>query len=67
MESPYSGRIENERVYGLGASDCKGGLAAQVYAGDLLKRSLLPLQGNLVVAATVAEENGRSLGRSHSD
>lgn len=60
--SPYSGRIENGRIYGLGASDCKGGLAAQIYAGDLLKRSLLPLQGNLVVAATVSEENGRSLG-----
>jgi acetylornithine deacetylase/succinyl-diaminopimelate desuccinylase-like protein len=30
--------------------------------GDLIKRSLLPLKGNLVVAATVAEENGRSIG-----
>jgi len=60
--SPFSGRIENQRIYGVGASDCKGGLAAQMYAGDLLKRSLLPLQGNLVVAATVREENGRSVG-----
>lgn len=59
---PLSGRVEDGRLYGLGASDCKGGLAAQVFAGGLLKRSLLPLKGNLVVAATVAEENGRSLG-----
>jgi len=61
-ESPYSGRIEDGKLYGLGAADCKGGLAAQVFAGALLKRSLLPLRGNLVVAATVAEENGRSMG-----
>ncbi len=61
-DSPYSGKIENGRIYGVGASDCKGGIAAQIFAGDLLKRSLLPLQGNLVVAATVGEENGRSMG-----
>ncbi len=63
--SPYSGRIDNGRLFGVGASDCKGGLAAQVFAGDLLKRSLLPLKGNLVVAATVAEANGQSVGVRH--
>lgn len=59
---PHDARVENGRLEGLGASDCKGGIAAQVYAGAMLKRSLLPLAGNLVVAATVAEENGRSVG-----
>ena len=61
-ESPWSGRIENGRLHGLGAADCKGGLSAQVFAAGLLKRSLLPLRGNLVVAATVLEENGISIG-----
>ncbi len=61
-ESPVSGRIENDRLHGLGAADCKGGLAAQVVAAGLLKRSLLPLRGHLVVAATVLEENGISIG-----
>ncbi|MBN2576280.1 MAG: M20/M25/M40 family metallo-hydrolase [Deltaproteobacteria bacterium] len=61
-ESPCSGRIEGGRLHGLGAADCKGGLAAQVFAAGLLKRSLLPLRGNLVVAATVLEENGISIG-----
>jgi acetylornithine deacetylase/succinyl-diaminopimelate desuccinylase-like protein len=61
-ESPWSGRIESGRLHGLGAADCKGGLAAQVFAAGLLKRSLLPLRGNLVVAATVLEENGISIG-----
>jgi len=60
--NPYEGLIRDGLLYGLGATDCKGGLAAQVYAGALLKRSLLPLRGNVVVAATVAEENGRSVG-----
>jgi acetylornithine deacetylase/succinyl-diaminopimelate desuccinylase-like protein len=59
---PLGGEIVQGRLLGVGAADCKGGLAAQVYAGDLLKRSLLPLKGNLVVCATVAEKNGRSLG-----
>lgn len=60
--APCSGQMEDGILYGLGAADCKGGLAAQIYAGALLKRSLLPLKGNLVVAATVAEENGQALG-----
>lgn len=63
--SPFDGRLDNGRLYGLGATDCKGGIATQVYAGALLKRTLLPLRGNLVVAATVAEENGRSVGVRH--
>jgi acetylornithine deacetylase/succinyl-diaminopimelate desuccinylase-like protein len=61
-ESPWSGRIEGGRLHGLGAADCKGGLAAQVFAAGLIKRSLLPLRGHLVVAGTVLEENGISIG-----
>jgi acetylornithine deacetylase/succinyl-diaminopimelate desuccinylase-like protein len=59
---PYQGVIVDGRLHGRGAADCKSGLAAQVYAGDLLIRSLLPLRGTIVIAATVAEENGRSVG-----
>ena len=59
---PHSGLLDQGILHGAGAADCKGGLAAQVYTGALLKRSLLPLRGNLIVAATVAEENGASLG-----
>jgi len=59
---PLAANVRDGKIYGLGAADCKGGLAAQMYAGALLKRSLLPLQGNLVFAATVAEGNGCSTG-----
>lgn len=62
---PHSGEVCDGKLIGLGASDCKAGLAAQVYAGCLLKRSLLPLRGNLIVAATVSEEQGGSPGLRH--
>ena len=59
---PLRAREHNGSLYGLGASDCKSGISAALFAGHLLKRALLPLKGNLVVAATVAEGNGRSVG-----
>ena len=65
QESPYSGEVRDGVLYGLGASDCKAGLVAQIYAGGLLRRALLPLKGNLVVAATVSEEQGGSPGLRH--
>jgi putative selenium metabolism hydrolase len=64
-DAPWSGAIKDGQLCGLGAADCKSGIAAQVYAGLLLKRTMLPLRGNLVVTASVAEENGRSVGLRH--
>lgn len=64
-QSPFSGEVRDGVLYGLGASDCKAGLAAQIYAGAVLRRALLPLKGNVVVAATVSEEQGGSLGLRH--
>jgi acetylornithine deacetylase/succinyl-diaminopimelate desuccinylase-like protein len=60
-----SGRIEKGRLKGLGAAACKGGLAAQIFAAHLLDRSLLPLCGTIVVAATVAQEEGNGAGVHH--
>lgn len=63
--SPYGGEIIGGRLTGVGASDCKSGIATQVFAAYALARSSLPLNGNIVVAATVAEENGCSVGVRH--
>ena len=62
QKSPFSGDTADNKLYGCGASDCKAGLAAQIFAGALLKRSLLPLKGNLVVAASVGQECGGNIG-----
>jgi acetylornithine deacetylase/succinyl-diaminopimelate desuccinylase-like protein len=61
-DSPYGGHVADGRLYGLGAVDCKGGVVTQLMAAALLRRALLPLEGSVVVAATVSEENGKSLG-----
>ncbi len=63
--SPFSGDIVQDRIEGVGAVDCKGGLAAQIYAGQVLATSRFLSRGSLVVAATVAEENGCSIGVRH--
>jgi acetylornithine deacetylase/succinyl-diaminopimelate desuccinylase-like protein len=62
---PFGGEIVDDRIIGVGASDCKSGIATQIYGAYALARSVLPLRGNIVVAATVAEENGCSLGARH--
>jgi len=62
---PFCGDIVGNRIVGVGASDCKGGLASQVFAAHALARSDLALHRSVVVAATVAEENGCSVGVRH--
>lgn len=64
ISSP-AGRIERGRVWGAGAADCKGGLASQIFAGHILDKHLPPLHGTLVVAATVAQEEGNGAGVRH--
>lgn len=61
MESDGSCRVEDGRIYGPGASDCKGGLAAQILAGRLLKECF-PMYGNLIFVATVAQKSGCNSG-----
>jgi putative selenium metabolism hydrolase len=53
---PFGGEIENGVLYGLGACDMKGALAAMVYAGKLLMDNHVQLKGDLVVACVVQEE-----------
>jgi acetylornithine deacetylase/succinyl-diaminopimelate desuccinylase-like protein len=58
-------KLWHGKLQGMGASDCKGGLAAQAFAAYALIQSGLPLHGYVVVSGTVAEENGCSLGARH--
>ena len=53
---PYEGVIENGVLYGRGACDMKGGLAAMVYAVEALQDAGVQLAGDLYVVAVVQEE-----------
>jgi putative selenium metabolism hydrolase len=60
---PYAATLHEGAIWGRGASDLKGPLACQVYAGALLKRCGLPLPNDVYVAGVVQEEVG-GLGSS---
>lgn len=54
---PYEGLIAEDKIYGRGAVDDKGPLAAMLSAVVALKDSSVPLRGQLVMCAVVDEEN----------
>jgi succinyl-diaminopimelate desuccinylase len=54
---PFEGRVSNGRVYGRGASDMKGGLAAMIAAAQRLEREDLPLKGDLILAFSAGESS----------
>jgi putative selenium metabolism hydrolase len=56
VHSPYDGAIENGVLYGRGACDMKGGLAAMVYAVKALLDAGVELAGDLYVVGVVQEE-----------
>jgi acetylornithine deacetylase/succinyl-diaminopimelate desuccinylase len=62
--APYEPKVMGGRLYGLGAADMKGGLAAMAYAMITLKRASTSLCGDLIFAGVVGEESG-SLGTEH--
>ena len=62
--SPWSGLIQDGRLYGRGSADMKGGLAAAMVAAAATRRAGVPLAGRLMVAALVDEEDAMS-GAKH--
>jgi acetylornithine deacetylase/succinyl-diaminopimelate desuccinylase-like protein len=63
--SPFSGDIVGGRIEGVGSADCKGGLAAQIFAGQVVAANHLVSKSSVVVAATVADEEGCGIGIRH--
>jgi acetylornithine deacetylase len=55
---PFVATIENERVYGRGTADMKGGLAAAIAAARALRDAGVELAGSLLIESVVGEEDG---------
>ncbi len=61
MEDPFSGRIADGKLFGRGAWDTKGGLAAGLEALLAVHDAQVPLAGDLIVVGA-ADEEYASLG-----
>jgi succinyl-diaminopimelate desuccinylase len=55
---PFGAEIKEGRIYGRGACDMKGGLAAMLAAARIAFRLFPEYKGNLILTATVDEEIG---------
>jgi putative selenium metabolism hydrolase len=58
QHDPFGGELVNDRIYGRGASDIKGALAAQMIAPTLLKQLGKKPACDVYIVATVFEETG---------
>lgn len=53
---PYEGKLVGNRIYGRGACDTKGNLAAAVKAVEAISRSGIPFRGKILLGILVDEE-----------
>jgi acetylornithine deacetylase len=54
---PFRADVRNGRLYGRGACDMKGGVAAMVFAAEVLRALQVPLRGELIVNTVTDEES----------
>ncbi|TBR17921.1 M20 family peptidase, partial [bacterium] len=59
---PFAAKIDNGRIYGLGATDCKVNLAVSMEVMNSLVEDGTELDYKLIFAATADEESGSVLG-----
>ncbi len=60
--APYAAELENGILYGLGAVDMKGALAAMVHCAPAIQARAPRLRGTLYVVGVVQEEPAEGLG-----
>ncbi len=65
QHDPFGGEVEDGVLYGRGAADMKGSLAAMIYGVKLLADEGARLNGNLVVAFVVQEEPCEGVAVQH--
>ena len=59
---PFGGDVRDGRIWGRGACDMKGGIAAAVFAVEAIRRAGVELQGSVEISGTVDEESGGFAG-----
>ncbi len=57
-DDPWSGAIRNERLYGRGSCDMKGGLVSGITAIAALRKMDFDLRGDLLMECVIGEETG---------
>ena len=57
-ESPWSGSVRENRIYGRGSCDMKAGLASGIFAIQVLQAIGFKPKGNVMVQSVVGEESG---------
>jgi acetylornithine deacetylase len=55
---PYGADLRDGRIYGRGAADMKGGIAAMTYAVYAVERAGIGLKGDVILESVVNEELG---------
>jgi acetylornithine deacetylase len=55
--SPFSGKLDGDRIWGRGATDMKSGILAQAFAARALHDAGVRLRGDLVLESVVGEES----------
>jgi succinyl-diaminopimelate desuccinylase len=60
--APFGGEVRNGRIYGRGACDMKGGIAAAVFAAEAIRRAGVELTGSVEISGTPDEESGGFAG-----
>jgi acetylornithine deacetylase len=58
-EGPFSGEVRDGKLFGRGASDMKGAIAACAMAARILHDEQVTLAGDLILAQACGEESGR--------
>jgi succinyl-diaminopimelate desuccinylase len=61
---PFEGKLVGNRIYGRGACDTKGNLAAAIKAAHAISQSGIPLKGRILLGILVDEE-GMMTGVKH--
>jgi len=55
---PWSAEIIDNKLYGRGSADMKGGIAAMIYALKCIQDTGVRLEGDVILESTIEEEDG---------